>query len=137
MYWPFLVDAINNNHQPHQHQHQVHHITSDPSSLSSSNSVTAFIRKGLSICVQRIHKNESGFHHRHHGTWLMLRSCTRSALVLLAAYRAGQRGRLRALLPGGWEAAVYKVIGMLAFWKDESRDCLDRWRILEGLMAGV
>src|SRR6187402_3167342 len=64
MYWPFVVDAI--------------HGTLRPSPSSES-----FARKGFQLCVQRVDQNERGFYQRHHGTWLMLRSCTRSALVLL------------------------------------------------------
>lgn len=63
----------------------------------------------------------------------MLRSCTRSALVLLAAARCPNLG---ALLPNDWELAVYKVKVMLAHWKDESRDVADRLNIVEHLMGG-
>jgi hypothetical protein len=114
MYWPFLVDAV------HGKLHG--NVTHD------------FARKGFQICVQRIQKNESGFYHRHHGTWLMLRSCTRSALVLLGAARSPE---LSALLPIGWETAVYKVTVMLGYWKDESREVQDRLDILETLLKGV
>jgi hypothetical protein len=64
----------------------------------------------------------------------MLRSCTRSALVLLAAARCPS---LSALLPMDWELAVYKVTGMLSHWKDESRDVSDRLQIIEELMASL
>lgn len=111
MYWPFIVDAVH---------------------AKATNE--AFARKGLQICVERIQKNESGFYHRHHGTWLMLRSCTRSALVLLAAARAPA---LAALLPGNWEREVYRVMEMLRHWKQESKDVADRLDIIESLMNGV
>jgi hypothetical protein len=123
MYWPFVVDAVNS------HYTQAHSRAPHNSSITDS-----FARKGLLVCVQRIQKNERGFYHRHHGTWLMLRSCTRSALVLLGARNSA---RLAGLLPAGWEEAVYKVCGMLRFWANESRDCRDRLAILEGLMEGV
>lgn len=119
MYWPFVVDAVNTKS----------HAPTTPGSH-----VDAFARKGLLVCVQRIQKNERGFYHRHHGTWLMLRSCTRSALVLVGARISL---RLSGLLPLGWEAAVWKVVDMLRFWKDESRDVLDRLQVLEGLMEGL
>jgi len=64
----------------------------------------------------------------------MLRSCTRSALVLVGARTSL---RLSGMLPDGWVQAVYKVIEMLRFWKDESRDVADRWAILVGLMEGI
>lgn len=76
-----------------------------------------FVRKGLKVCVDRIQQNRTGFYHRHHGTWLMLRSCTRSALVLLAAARCVE---LVGFLSPGWKEAVLDVTRMLTFWKDES-----------------
>lgn len=94
----------------------------------------AFARKGLLVCVQRIQINESGFYHRHHGTWLMLRSCTRSALVLLGAARSPT---LNPLLPAGWEGAVLKVMDMLRFWRDESWDGRDRLMVLDQLMKSL
>ena len=112
MYWPFVVDAV--------------HLK--PLSATAE----AFARKALQICVERIKKNESGFYHRHHGTWLMLRSCTRSALVLIAATRSPL---LSSFLPTDWEPSVYKVMDMLKHWKDDSRDVLDRLQIIEKLMA--
>ena len=114
MYWPFVIEAIHGR--------------------LGGGAVESFSRKGLIVCVERIQKNESGFYHRHHGTWLMLRSCTRSALVLLAAARSS---RLSELLPVDWELAVYKVIAMLNHWKEESRDVFDRLDIVETLMRGL
>ena len=114
MYWPFVIEAIHGRLE--------------------NGAMESFSRKGLVVCVERIQKNESGFYHRHHGTWLMLRSCTRSALVLLAAARSS---RLSELLPMDWELAVYKVTAMLNHWKEESRDVLDRLDIVETLMRGL
>lgn len=90
----------------------------------------AFMKKGLLVCVQRIQINEKGFYHRHHGTWLMLRSCTRSALVLLAAAMCSE---LEASMPMDWEEAIHKVMLMLDFWKDDSPDVLDRLDIVQKL----
>lgn len=114
MYWHFVVDAVHGR--------------------ARSNSTEVFVRKGLEVCVQRVDINEKGFYHRHHGTWLMLRSCTRSALVLLAAARCVDLG---PLMPEGWEQAVSKVMTMLGFWKGESRDVMDRLQILETLAVIV
>jgi hypothetical protein len=114
MYWPFIVSAVHG---------KLHGATAE-----------SFARKGLEICVQRIDKNESGFYHRHHGTWLMLRSCTRSALVLLAAVRCPS---LSTVLPMNWKRAIYKVKDMLSHWKDESRDVADRLHIIDKLMGGL
>jgi len=114
MYWPFVIQAVHGR--------------------LGGIDVDSFSRKGLLVCTDRIQKNESGFYHRHHGTWLMLRSCTRSSLVLLAAARSTH---LYSRLPVEWEMAICKVIDMLNYWKGESRDVLDRLEILEALMKGV
>jgi hypothetical protein len=110
MYWPFIADAVN----------------SESDLLSPS--TREFAQKALHVCVDRIHKNEPGFFYRHHGTWLMLRSCTRSGLVLLAASRSD---RVRHLLPDGWKQAVGKIVDMLRFWRRESQDVEDRLRLVE------
>lgn len=117
MYWPFMTDiilnGITNGRNPEMEQ------------LAS---------KSLFYSVQRIQRNEHGFFNRHHGTWLMLRSCTRSALVLIAARKDPI---LVTLLPTGWEQAVWKVANMLRFWRKESRDSDDRLRIIERSMADI
>lgn len=117
LYWPFLTEMI---------------LHGMPGGNSQALEQLAF--KSLAICVQRIHKNEHGFFARHHGTWLMLRSCTRSALVLIAARNDPF---LSNMMPEGWQNAVMKVAGMLSFWKDESRDCGDRLRIIERAMRDI
>ena len=110
MYWPFVADAING----------------DADSLAST--TRDFTQKALNVCYDRIQKNEPGFYYRHHGTWLMLRSCTRSGLVLLAASRSG---KAESLLPIGWKQTVGKIVDMLRFWRRESRDVEDRLRLVE------
>ncbi|KAI1609036.1 hypothetical protein EDD37DRAFT_136498 [Exophiala viscosa] len=127
MYWPFIVVAVN-------------YDTPDPEdSGNASATITkvmldSFIQKALAVCVERIEKNEQGFYYRHHGTWLMLRSCTRSAFVLLAAARLE---KLTTLMPERWRLAVEKVLDMLRFWRRESRDVEDRLRLVETLLEGV
>ena len=117
LYWPFLTEVILHG-VPHNTPHVLEQLA----------------YKSLAICVQRIHKNEHGFFARHHGTWLMLRSCTRSALVLIAARTDPYLGNI---MPAGWQDAVVKVAGMLRFWKNESRDCEDRLRIVEKAMDKI
>jgi len=114
LYWPFLTEII------------LHGLPS-----GNNQALEQLAYKSLHICVQRIHKNEHGFFSRHHGTWLMLRSCTRSALVLLAARKDAL---LANLLPQDWDQAVWKVAKMLKFWRNESRDCDDRLRVIERCM---
>jgi hypothetical protein len=88
----------------------------------------------LQVCVDRIWVNESGFHHRHHGTWGMMRSCTRSALVLVAAKQCAQ---LDEILPAGWLPAVRHVIGLLDYWSGECGDAASRRDILEEAVKGL
>jgi hypothetical protein len=113
MYWRFVVDAVHGR-------------------LRHGTNAELFLRKGLKVCVDRIRQNRKGFHHRHHGTWLMLRSCTRSSFVLLAAVRCAD---LAPYLPMGWEEAVIDVARMLRLWKDESADINEMLSILETLLG--
>ncbi|KAJ9241433.1 transcriptional regulator family: Fungal Specific TF [Paecilomyces variotii] len=113
MYFPFMAETIN-------------HGQRDPS-------VDEYARKGLQMSVDRIRKNQPGFNHRHHGTWLMLRSCTRSALILLAASHSREA---QDLMPEGWQEAVKSAMDMLRFWEEEVSDARDRLHIITELMAG-
>jgi hypothetical protein len=58
----------------------------------------------------------------------MMRACTRSALVLLAAKKCK---KLDALLCAGWEEAVQQVIGLLEFWWRDCGDAENRRDILQ------
>lgn len=110
MYWPFIANIINGTGE-------------------SQYSVSVdFSRKALALAVERIDKNEPGFYYRHHGTWMMLRSCTRSGLLLLAAQRSPST---QHLLPESWRTAVGKVVNMLQFWRHESEDVADRLALIE------
>lgn len=113
MYWPFVVNAINHP-------------------ATRNESLDYLVGKALQVCVDRIWVNEPGFTHRHHGTWGMMRACTRSALVLIAARKCGQ---LDAFLAPGWEQAVHRVIGLLDFWRGECGDAENRRDILEAAMS--
>jgi hypothetical protein len=122
MYWPFIVVAV-------------HYDTLPERTATITKAVfDSFITKALAVCVERVEKNEQGFYYRHHGTWLMLRSCTRSAFVLLAAARLE---KLAVLMPERWRHAVEKVMDMLRFWRRESRDVEDRLRLVETLLDRV
>ena len=110
--WPFVVKAIN---FPETRDKALDHL----------------VGKGLQVCVDRIWVNVPGFKHRHHGTWGMMRACTRSALVLLAAKKCGQ---LEALLCHGWENAVLQVIDLLDFWREDCGDADNRRQILQSAL---
>ena len=61
----------------------------------------------------------------------MMRACTRSALVLLAACHSKA---VQDLMPDRWKEAVRSAIDLLQFWKDEVGDARDRLTILIELM---
>jgi hypothetical protein len=97
-------------------------------------------REALQNALERIALSKYGFWHRHQGTWLMIRTCSRSALYLLGvALRAKYererepRGRdrettmLAELLPDSeaWRTAVLSVIHLIEYWKEESIDMGD------------
>jgi hypothetical protein len=115
IYWPYLATAIN-------------------FPIQRDRSFDLFVQKGLQNCVDKIWVAEAGFHHRHHGTWLSLRQCTRSALVLVAAKRCGQ---LDHLIPRDWILAVKGVITFLEFWSLECADAGNRRDILEDALGNV
>ncbi|KAL1889862.1 Zcf27p [Sporothrix stenoceras] len=105
-----------------------------------SASILKLARKGLETHTRRIVTNEPGFRHRHHGTWYMIRNCTRSALVLVA--NALCMARLGCLvegdpnneflaLPDGWRNSVASTIRLLTYWEPEVPDVQKGRRILE------
>ncbi|KAL7939093.1 hypothetical protein V8C35DRAFT_319227 [Trichoderma chlorosporum] len=105
IYWPFVMASISS------------HAARRPVKPA----VAEFAKRGLETHMHQVHVNKPGFHHRHHGSMFMIRACTRSALVLLAAAKAG------CSMPTDWEDSVYKTVGMLAYWEDEDRDLI-HWR---------
>jgi hypothetical protein len=111
MYFPFMVETINYGRR--------------------GALIDEYTRKGLQMSVDRIRKNAPGFRHRHHGAWLMMRACTRSALVLLAACHSEA---VQDLMPDRWKEAVLSAIDLLRFWRDEVGDARDRLTILIELM---
>ena len=121
MYWPFIIAAVNPE-------------TTDRGPPLPATTMDTLVRKALAICVERIEKNEQGFYYRHHGTWLMLRSCARSGFILLAAARTE---KLTLLMPERWREAIGKVIEMLRFWRRESKDVEDRLCLIETLLDGL
>jgi len=110
LYWPFVDWAIHN-----------------PFIQSCSPAIIAFATKGLQKHVDRINTNRPGFQHRHHGTFGMIVSCTRSALILLAAGQAFTKAvttsaQVSCSMPMGWEAAVQETIQLNASWEYEAPD---------------
>jgi hypothetical protein len=121
LYWPFVDWAINNL-PPH-----------DDHSLLAN-----FASKGLQKHVDRIKTNRPGFQHRHHGTFGMIVSCTRSALSLLAAGHAHAMATTNSVevpyqMPTGWQNAVLEIIQLNAAWEHEAPDLSRMVLILNGL----
>lgn len=92
-------------------------------------------QKSLDYHALRLMVNKPGYRHRHHGTVPMMHSCSRSALVLLAAgiynrsmLSPGTRdGNCAFTLPLDLVQSVSGVIGLLDCWSAETRD-FDRVR---------
>lgn len=77
------------------------------------------VASALAFHHERLLVNRPGFYHRHHGTWLMLRSSARSACILLGfTYLYPASG----LMPESWRDVVFDTVKMLQYWNDEVED---------------
>ncbi|KAJ2896809.1 hypothetical protein MKZ38_005219 [Zalerion maritima] len=96
-------------------------------------------RDALLNDVKRIEMCKEGFCHRHQGTWLMIRSCSRSAIRLLAvACKAKQVPSIWDIMPLGWVDRVRSVLLLIDYWQDESSDLPQlRARMVELLSFAV
>ncbi|KAJ6008001.1 hypothetical protein N7540_011977 [Penicillium herquei] len=74
--------------------------------------------RGVRTHYDRLLINRAGFYYRHHGTWLMQRSSTRSACILLAVARSSSSD----LLPTGWQTLLSDTIAMLEYWSETAGD---------------
>lgn len=120
---------------------------SHTSSTQLSPTCIRLAKEALSNAVYRIETNSEGLLHRHQGTWLTIRSCTRSALILLGtaikcridAEARGVDARVleSEMLPEKWEAAVVQVLNMLGVWSRESGHVERLRRIVERLLGLV
>lgn len=86
--------------------------------VHSSIRASELAAKAVRVHYDRLSINRPGFYYRHHGTWLMKRSSTRSACILLAVARSN----LSDLLPTGWQALVSDTIAMLEYWMGTPED---------------
>ncbi|KAH7361566.1 hypothetical protein B0T11DRAFT_227288 [Plectosphaerella cucumerina] len=75
------------------------------------------VGRGLRAHLDRMIVYSTGYYHRHHGTWLSLRSSTKSACILLAFSRLPAA---RHLMPDGWERRVRAVMEMMIHYRDEA-----------------
>jgi hypothetical protein len=90
--------------------------------------------EGLASHLHRLHVNCEGFYHRHHGTWLMMRSSARSACILLAF---GQNPILAELMPSGWLVAVKKALAMLEFWSEQKEEFKSLVHPVQSLLSNM
>lgn len=94
--WPFLYALIHDGVE------------------AESPKIRNWAAKGLSCHLHKLEIHRIQFYHRHHGTWIMIRSCARSTAILLAAAR---KPVLDNLLPAEWRAPVEATLEMLRFWQ--------------------
>ncbi|KAK6514863.1 hypothetical protein TWF506_007225 [Arthrobotrys conoides] len=132
IYWPFVDASVHFGSQGKVPEPR-DEVTEEEKRFSD------LAYKGLEKHVERIRNDRCGYRHRHHGTLPMIRSNTRSALVLMAAsFTLAERGEgatecrfdsgfsgLR--MPDGWQEAVYEVLEVNRYWRDEAADA--KWRI--------
>ncbi|KAL2829440.1 C6 zinc finger domain protein [Aspergillus cavernicola] len=102
----------------------------------------ALVRKGLQKHMERLRVNEIGYRHRHHGTLFLLRNCTRSTMVLVAAalaiqHQLDQRVNPDITMPLGWRQAVFLALEMNRYWEAESVDSRYLARILRVMWEKV
>ncbi|CEJ81565.1 hypothetical protein VHEMI01686 [[Torrubiella] hemipterigena] len=115
LYWPFVMASL--------------------SSLTTGRPVTMttaqLARRGLETHIQQVKVNEPGYYHRHHGGLFMIRACTRSALILVAAAKLGSP------MPDNWHVSIYNVMGMLSFWNDEDRNLVQWGAVLQSELSRI
>ncbi|KAE8365941.1 hypothetical protein BDV27DRAFT_156372 [Aspergillus caelatus] len=111
--WPYIACAVNN--------------------IPLGQTAQGWVAKGLQAHLERLDVNRVGFYHRHHGTWLMLRTSARSACILLAVARSS----MRDLLPVGWDEAVEATVKMLDFWQADVEGVAALARFLRHLLSHV
>ena len=79
------------------------------------------------ICTRLI--QQWNIRHRHHGTWLMSRQSFASALLLLAARKAG----MLVISTEQFEKSVLCSLATLRFWEQEAPDLKTSRQILEDI----
>lgn len=112
--WPFVYSLIHDGVEPVSPQAQ------------------KWAMMGLSCHLQKLLIHQVRFYYRHHGTWLMMRSCARSACILLAAAR---RPFSEELLPAKWRGAVEATLEMLQFWRSHLTELNEVVQCIEGLCS--
>lgn len=84
----------------------------------------------LESCMDCI--NDVTFHHRHHGTWYMVRVAFASALVLLAAAKARF-----VSMPPHWKDAIRRTFYILNCWNADCKNLQVSTEILDTIRRQV
>jgi hypothetical protein len=128
IYWPFLSA----------------HLDAQPLSPEELRPFTHLAQAAIDHHVLRFEVNEPGYRHRHHGTTPMLRSCSRSAAVLVATWKHNMQAAnadhaesvCMLRMPAGWDRAVHGILGALDYWATEFTK-LDKVRLVLGKSLSV
>ncbi|KAJ9660078.1 Zcf27p [Neophaeococcomyces mojaviensis] len=136
VYWPFLHSHLEHLNGANAADHLESYLLEEP---EMSDHIRRLAGTALRVHVERIEVNRPGFRHRHHGTWLMIRTCTRSALMLIKTALLLQQTASFAhdsvSMPAGWRQAVTDTIALNRHWTAEAVDCRKNLPILENLWA--
>lgn len=127
IYWPFVARVIFNEQQQQNPALQVREH-------SEITRLDRLAEEGLALHVERIQINSPGFEHRHHGTWGMIRSCTRSALILLKAAHENWNNGPTLTMPPQWLTAVREVTQLNEYWHGEVLDSRQHLSVLERMI---
>ncbi|KAF4963197.1 hypothetical protein FSARC_8775 [Fusarium sarcochroum] len=112
--WPFLFAAMNDG---------LDHPVPDKQIVNA-----------LAFHHNRLIANAAGYYHRHHGTWLMLRSSARSACILLGFARLYPNS---VVMPPAWEEAIFNVLKMVEYWSAEVEEMRLISRVMTRLLESL
>ena len=110
--WPFVYTLLHDRIQP------------------ESQRAKEWTARALDYHLQKLCNHSIQFYHRHHGTWLMIRSCARSICVFTAA---SQLPFAKSLLPANWQGVVNDTLQMLRFWHPELIELGEILKIVDAL----
>ncbi|KAH0499507.1 hypothetical protein TgHK011_006699 [Trichoderma gracile] len=92
--------------------------------------VYTYARQGILACMNRIRLAVEGQNHRHERTWVLLQSCARSVVILVAASLSHHA---QTLLHKDWASTADAGIHVLRQWMGESDGIRNQVRALEDL----
>ncbi|KAJ9137458.1 C6 transcription factor [Pleurostoma richardsiae] len=93
--------------------------------------VGALAQQGVDLCAEMIPRH--AHHHRHGGTWFVVRQTWMCAVILLAC--ALRRGEARP--PQNWPTLVKAALRTISRWKDDASDIQHMHAVLSRLFHDV